>query len=178
MNGIQKTQKILLTLLLVFLLLCLLSSIIFRGNLSTTITENLLENPDTTVLNHIMLGISSNVDGKISLLPGIIVNLKFITLVAFFVITIYSISKKHIRNILKYYFYLIVSGLMIGMHFVGYQNNSSFGILIRKIYISYFLGIVTYPLVTYYLVILLLVIFMVIMLYSDLRKNSDNYMVK
>ncbi len=158
-------------LLVLFLILCSLSTIIFHDTVAPMITVDMLEQQDTTQLYSILFGVWSNVD-PIPIFPALILNLKLFTIANFFFICIYSLFTLKGKAKIREFYYLISSGLIFFIHFVSFEKSSALIIFVRKVYISYYLGLVSFPLIGYYAIIISITLIMLLMLASELR-HSD-----
>ena len=159
-------KRILLGLMLLFLASCLVSTLVSQQGIATQITDELLNNQDTTQLYGIFTELSMS-------MAGVLVALKLVTMAGCFFISSWLLVKHKTasRNNFKY---VLISGLIVSTNLVSFERNSVFSIFYRKLYFSNVYGITTYPLVLYYGAILAMALIMAVMLMRELKISSMN----
>lgn len=157
-------KRILLGLMLLFLASCLVSTLVFQQGIATLITEELLNNHDTTQLYFIFTELSMS-------LAGVLVALKLITMIGCFFISIFLLVK-HKTASRSNIEYVLISGVIVSTNLVSFESNSALSIFYRKLYFSNAYGIITYPLVLYYGAILALALIMAVMLMRELKISN------
>ncbi len=178
MKRVYKFKKLQLVMLLNFIVLCLISTIIFKNSVAPLVTDKILESRDTTFLYYIMSEAISDGINPAPLFSQFILIIKASMIVAFLMISIYSIIRlRGYKNIIDW-IYMIISGFVVAIHFVSFESGSKVAILIRKLYVSYYLGVTDFPMIIYYAVILQLVVIMIGLLLFELKLiKSRNVMI-
>lgn len=177
MKRIYNFKKLQLGLLFVFVAMCLISTIILNDSVTSQLTNQILESKDTTFLYYIMFQVISDGVNQVPIFPQIILAIKFFAVWGFVMTCLYSLIKlRGYQNVIDW-MYLAISGFVLAIHFVSFENGSQVVVFLRKLYVAYFLGVTTFPLIIYYLVVLQLVVIMIGLLLFELRLIKSRNMM-
>ncbi len=173
-DKLVKIKEIQVGLLFFFLVLCLISTMAFSNTIAPRINDEILSSVDTTMLYVISDEIWSAMV-PIPFFPVMVLLLKFFSITIFFGLNFFFMTALKGKKLLINFTYLILGGLVWGIHFVGFESTSQLAILIRKFYISYLIGITSFPLVLYYGTVILVVVIMIAVLLWELKQSGSRF---
>ncbi len=155
-------KKIQLYTLISFMFFCVLSTLVFKDNFSLRMTEELLLYPyNITALLVTWYGELGGGVNPVAILPGAVLLLKFLSIVCFFCLCLITLFKSKTKGKIITWVNILISGIIIAVHFISLEGTTELAFCLKKIKVSYMLGIITYPLVFYYLFTLLLTCFLI-----------------
>lgn len=169
-----KIKEIQVGLLFFFLALCLISTMAFSSSIAPRLTDEILSSVDTSILYVISDEIWSTMV-PVPFFPVMVLLLKFISITIFFGLNIYFLIVAKGKKLLVNLTYLVLGGCVWGIHFIGFETTSQLAILIRKFFISYLIGITSYPLVLYYGAVVLMVVIMIGVLLWELKQSGSRF---
>ena len=149
--------------LFAFLLLCVLSTLLFKDNLAPMLSSDLSQYTyDSTSL------IVTWYD-PVSSLTQLVLLTKFLSITGVLVSSIYIFVKLPANSSIVNWACITLSGIIFLIHFISIGSTSEFVYFLKKFKISYMIGITSYPLVVYYFIVLLLALIMIIIILWELR---------